>query len=484
LWFRADRRGFEVLFVVAGGQISMSSAAQLRPSRVLACLLVLLTGPALLPASSASAAEGSSAAAASTTATRLSGFIRTPAAVRVGGELWNAVTVLPRASRTVTVQYRRAGTTRFTNAYTGKASTQGRFNTQLMPHAAGVWQFRLVVAATPRADKLVSTVRTVRASGAAATTKLEGFVSTAATVTVGGAVTDVVAVLPRARRTVWVQARRPGAPHFETLTTGTSSDTGAFTAVYRPSTAGVWAYRLTVPARATARMAVSPTRTVTVSQPTPAPTSTSTPTPTPTPASTTTVAAPTTAALSINGSTGSTAKQTVNLSEAFVVTGTHAGPGLTLLSGSLDYGDGKKDTFSGDSAWWMLPDHQYTGQGPVTATLTVMDSAFVIVSTQVVVTVYEDMSANISLPAGESLETGKPITFDLTSVKPPGTAYTDYDSFTVDDAGVVDNFAAGVGPPPATLTLTFATAGTYTVFIDVYNDAEGWAPVSTTVDVP
>jgi hypothetical protein len=461
----------------------MSFAAQLRLSRVLACLLVLLTGPALLPASSASAAEGSSAIAAAPTSTRLSGFIRTPASVRVGGELWNAVTVLPRAARTVTVQYRRAGTTRFTDAYTGKASTQGRFNTQLMPPATGAWQFRLVVAATSRADKLVSTVRTVHASGAAATTKVDGFVSTAVSVTVGGVVTDVVAVLPRARRTVWVQARRPGASDFETLTTGTSSGTGAFTAVYRPSTAGVWAYRLTVPASATARTAVSPTRTVTVSQLTPALTSTSTPTPTPTPTGTTTVGAPTTAALSINGSTGSTARQTVNLSEALDVTGTHAGPGLSLLSGSLDYGDNTKDTFSGDSAWWMLPDHQYTGQGPVTATLTVMDSAFVIVSTHILITFYADPTATIGIVG--SFEKGKPVVFNLATTTPAGTAFADYDMFTVNDLtpSVTDNYVEGLGKAPAAQTVIFNTAGTYTIFLDVSNDAGGFATYSVPVTI-
>ena len=48
----------------------------------------------------------------------------------------------------------------------------------------------------------------------------------------------------------------------------------------------------------------------------------------------------TTAVLSLNGSTGATAKQTVGQSQSFVVTGTHAGKDRTLVSGTLDYGDG------------------------------------------------------------------------------------------------------------------------------------------------
>jgi hypothetical protein len=457
----------------------MSFAAQLRLDRVLACVLVLLTGPALLPATNAFAAE-SSGAKVPTTATRLSGFVKTHASVRVGGELLDAVTVLPRSARTVTVQYRRAGASRFTNSYAVKTSAGGRFDAALKPRAAGVWEFRLVVAATSRADRLVSPVRTVHAAGAAATTKLEGVDSTPASVIVGATVTDVVTVLPRSRRTVQVQARRPGAVSFETMTTGTTSVAGAFTAVYRPSTAGVWAYRLLVPASTTARTAVSPTRTVTVTQPSPTPTPNPTPAPTPTSG---TVPAPTTAVLSLNGSTGSTAMQTVNLSEAFDVTGTHAGPGLSLLSGSLDYGDNAKDTFSGDPALWIPTDHQYTGLGPVTATLTVVDSAFVKVSTHILITVYDEPTATID-PVG-SFEKGKPVVVHLTTTTPADTSFVDYDTFTVNGftPSVTDDYVEGLGNAPTTRTFTFATAGTYTIWLDVSNNAGGFASYSVPVTI-
>ena len=52
-------------------------------------------------------------------------------------------------------------------------------------------------------------------------------------------------VVPRARRVVLVQARRPGAKHFATLSQGRSTARGRFRAVYAPTSG----WRLAVPAR-------------------------------------------------------------------------------------------------------------------------------------------------------------------------------------------------------------------------------------------
>lgn len=100
----------------------------------LVATVVVGLGAGLLPMSAALAAPSS--------ATRLSGFITTSGSVRVGGHLQDTVTVLPKAARAVTVQYRRAGTRGFTNAPTGITSPRGVITLRLRPPAAGRWQFR------------------------------------------------------------------------------------------------------------------------------------------------------------------------------------------------------------------------------------------------------------------------------------------------------------------------------------------------------
>ncbi len=178
-----------------------------------------------------------------------------------------------------------------------------------------------------------------------------------------------------------IQARRPGSKLFRTVSSGYSSNTGTFRAVYRPTAVGTWRFRLFLPATAKATQAVSPSRTITATKPI-------------------VPRVVTTAVLSLNGSTGTSAKQTVNLSEAFDITGTHAGEGLTLVSGSLDYGDGTPaQTFTGDPAGWTPDEHQYATPGMVTATWTVVDSAGTSAKTSVQVTVFDEPTATISMVA-------------------------------------------------------------------------------------
>jgi len=176
-----------------------------------------------------------------------------------------------------------------------------------------------------------------------ATTSLQGFVTSPATVQVAGTVTDQVSVRPRAKRLVRVQARRPGSTSFVTVSSHYSTKAGDFRAVYKPTTVGTWRFRLFLPATTRARQLVSASRTITATKPT------------------VPQVEVTTAVLSLNGSKGTTAKQTVNLSEAFVITGTHAGTGRSLESGTLDYGDGTTpERFAGDPAGWTPKPHQYT----------------------------------------------------------------------------------------------------------------------------
>ena len=100
-----------------------------------------------------------------------------------------------------------------------------------------------------------------------APTQIHGFSTAAATVTLGGAVQDQVVISPRARRTVLVQARRPGSSHFVTQSASSSSARGKFRAVYRPTSGGDWRYRLVVKPTPKRAGVTSAARLVTVANP-------------------------------------------------------------------------------------------------------------------------------------------------------------------------------------------------------------------------
>ena len=218
----------------------------------------------VLPAALAATTMGTGGpVAAVPSVTHVVGFSIVPVSVRLGGEAWSAVTVTPAAVRTVTVQYRRAGTAAFTSASSGRTNALGRMDVGLKPVAAGTWQFRLVVPATATAGPAVTATRTVVASGTAAKTAITGFSSSAATLQRGASLGDAVALTPRAARNVLVQYRRAGTAFFATQSAGVASAAGAFTAVYRPASVGVWQYRLVVRANISATSAASPLRTIT-----------------------------------------------------------------------------------------------------------------------------------------------------------------------------------------------------------------------------
>jgi chitodextrinase len=91
-------------------------------------------------------------------------------------------------------------------------------------------------------------------------TRISGFNDHTATVKVGSRVADGVVVLPRARRTIVVQARKPGSTRFVTQSKGHSAANGTFRAVYVPTSAGTWRFRLRVLRNATNGPATSDTR--------------------------------------------------------------------------------------------------------------------------------------------------------------------------------------------------------------------------------
>ena len=187
--------------------------------------------------------------------------------------------------------------------------------------------------------------------------------------------------------------------------------------------------------------------------------------------------APPAAVLSINNSTGATAKASVNGFLARVdLSGTHPGAGQTFTQVSLRYGDGTTAQFTGDDPSLWDADHEYLSTGVKTATLTVTDSGGGTVTTVVTVTVFPQPTASITGPATAAVNAVT--TFDLTTATPSGTTFTSWD-LSVD--GIQIAFS-GVGAPPATFDWQFDTAGTYTVTLSVFNDADGDA-TSTPITV-
>jgi PKD repeat protein len=162
----------------------------------------------------------------------------------------------------------------------------------------------------------------------------------------------------------------------------------------------------------------------------------------------------------------------------FVATDTYAGPGVTLSSVVLTYGDNTAQmVFTGNQAYWF-ENHTYDNAGTYPVTLTVTDSSNVTVTKVVTVTVAPAPTAAITIdPNQSSVRVGVPVTFTLTPSTPVGTAIT---SWTVGG----DWWDGGYGtPPPSTLTHTFNTPGTYTVQFEFSNDAQGTAHASIPITV-
>jgi len=107
-----------------------------------------------------------------------------------------------------------------------------------------------------------SSASTATGGSAHGRTRILGFNDDPARVMLGGNVKDPVTVDPKARRTVLVQARRPGSSHFVTQSSGHSAANGAFRATFAPTSAGTWQFRLLVLPSATKRSATSDTRVV------------------------------------------------------------------------------------------------------------------------------------------------------------------------------------------------------------------------------
>ncbi len=194
----------------------------------------------------------------------------------------------------------------------------------------------------------------------------------------------------------------------------------------------------------------------------------------------TTVGAPVTAVvtavLSVNDSTNGTARTSVaGFEPTFFVAGSTGGEGATIESGTLDYGDGTTEPFSGPIADWT-PSHVYLTPGVRTVVLEVTDSNSNKDTDTVILTVFASPTADISSAGGDA---GKPIDVAVSTLTPANTVITDYEVDYDDGTGLI----FGTGDAPATLKHTYGTAGTFTVTFSAFNDADGIATATTQVVV-
>jgi hypothetical protein len=195
---------------------------------------------------------------------------------------------------------------------------------------------------------------------------------------------------------------------------------------------------------------------------------------------TTTTSSRPTAVLSVNSSHGLTAKTSVGgYTALFDASASLAGSGATLVTAVLDYGDGTALVpFSGDPATWFTV-HNYATVGDKTVTVVVTNSAGATATDSVRVTVYPMPTATIRVLGPVVL--GQPVTFELTSLTPAGTVFTDYDFCYDGTTGAIWDRQSGV--PPTTTTHTFTAEGTYDAEFYAYNDADGWAFATVVVTV-
>jgi PKD domain/Fibronectin type III domain len=195
---------------------------------------------------------------------------------------------------------------------------------------------------------------------------------------------------------------------------------------------------------------------------------------------TTTTTSQPTAVLTVNSSLGLTAKSSVGgFTSLFDVSGSLAGSGATLVSALLNYGDGTAPvSFSGDPTTWS-ENHGFATVGDKAVTVVVTNSAGATATDAVKVTVYPSPTATIKVVGPVVL--GQPVTFDVTSLTPAGTVFTDSDFCFDGTAGPIWDHRNGL--PTTTTTHIFTAPGTYDAEFYVYNDADGRALASVVVTV-
>ncbi len=414
-----------------------------RGGPALAGAVAVLLGVGLAPALAGPATPVSAARVAAAhphhhrATTHLHGFAEAPASVPLGAMVVDKVGVRPRARRVIRVQAIRPGGTSFVTVSSGHSTKAGGFLARYVPTTAGAWRFRLVIPATQHAKGLVSASRGVTSTTTPTTTDTTppGPVSAVTVKQATGSDLTLSWSNPGDGDLAGVVIRRSlGATPPTSATAGTAVTTTAKTATSFTDTglASNTTYSYALFAFDTSTN-VAPA--VTGSAKT---------------------GAVTLAVLSLNGSTGASAKETVNQSQSIDISGTQAGTGLTLVSGFLDYGDGVTEQFSGDASTWAPRWTPVPNVGPFTATWTVVDSAT------------EDHVSHPARPGVRRaatdghdhgrlrrvLEKTKPVTFHRHGLRHP-ERHVIHRLRPIQRTAPVDDLTSGTGAPPATFTITF-----------------------------
>jgi hypothetical protein len=178
------------------------------------------------------------------------------------------------------------------------------------------------------------------------------------------------------------------------------------------------------------------------------------------------------AVLKVNPLTGTGTNVTVNTEVAFDATDSLAADGRDLVSWSVDYGDGTVDTFPGPfgPADAFNTSHVYAGNGDKTVILTVTDSVGDTATDTATVHVFNAPQVSLTLETAAP-QAGVPVTFDVNTNIPNGTAVTSWQLVVTGDESF---FVDGTSAPPATLEETFGS-GSYTVVLMLDTDAGGSA---------
>lgn len=213
--------------------------------------IVASTFLTLAPADAASpAGPAGTVQIAAVAKTRLTGWSTKAATVRLKGELGATVAVTPKAKRTISVQYRKRGTTKWLTQSRPATSSAGSAYVRFTPPAKGVWQVRLLVAATRSAGKLVTGKRVVTVKGTAIATR-SVMVSVTSRAATGNRFAVPGRVNPPGVRRVQIQGRAPDTKSWKTMAVAISDKSGKFSTSVTFPKAGEWRLRPVVEASPT-----------------------------------------------------------------------------------------------------------------------------------------------------------------------------------------------------------------------------------------
>jgi hypothetical protein len=168
-------------------------------------------------------------------------------------------------ARRVVVQRRKAGTTAWTPVSSSQTTATGHGTVGLAAPTTGVWQFRVVAPTTATAAAALTPVRRFTGITGASTT-ITGWSTNQTAIQPGGSLSVPLRVQSGAgyvARPLQVQRRRAGATTWSTLTTGTTTADGRYTAKLT-APAGAWQFRVVAAVTQTARAWLTASRAITV----------------------------------------------------------------------------------------------------------------------------------------------------------------------------------------------------------------------------